>query len=232
MKTYLNLFIFTLMAGVLFAQSGTGEVKGVITDSLSGEPIDGAVIQIYNGLQSLSELTNEKGEYSIKFIQKGKYEMTVSRLGYNKQILEGIQIKSGKTEFINLGIALKSGNVFEYVARNKYIDKILEPGEPGLMKVITADEIMYSANERGVIPAMVAIVPRVSQPREGGSLHFSGSRGDATLFIVDGVKVIGDSQIPNSGIENVEVYVGGIPAQYGDTVGGVVVINSKSYFNR
>ena len=232
MKTFMSTFIFCLIGSLLGAQSGTGEVKGIISDSLTNEPIDGAVVQIYNGLQALSMLTDEKGEYSIKFIPSGKYEMAITRLGYNKSSLMAIRIKAGKTEFINLSIALKSGKVFEYEARNKYIDKILALGAPGLMKIIDADEIIHSANERGIIPAMVALVPRVLQPRDGGSLHFSGSRSDAALFIIDGIKVIGDSQMPNSGIADVQVYVGGIPAQFGDTVGGVVVINSKSFFNR
>jgi hypothetical protein len=35
--------------------------------------------------------------------------------------------------------------------------------------------------------------------------------------------------IPSSGISSLSVYTGGMPAKYGDTTGGVIVIQTKNY---
>ncbi|MFM2316499.1 MAG: hypothetical protein RLZZ155_831, partial [Bacteroidota bacterium] len=45
-----------------------------------------------------------------------------------------------------------------------------------------------------------------------------------------GVKIYGSPlNIPSSGIGNITVYTGGVPAKYGDSTGGYVIIDTKSY---
>jgi outer membrane receptor protein involved in Fe transport len=39
------------------------------------------------------------------------------------------------------------------------------------------------------------------------------------------------ARIPSSAIGSISVYTGGLPAKYGDTTGGVVVIETKSYMD-
>jgi hypothetical protein len=63
----------------------------------------------------------------------------------------------------------------------------------------------------------------------GDDLNFSGSRSGSTLYMIDGVKVIGEPQLPNQGIAEMVVITGGLPAQFGDTTSGVVLITTKSY---
>ena len=48
--------------------------------------------------------------------------------------------------------------------------------------------------------------------------------------MLDGVKIRENvPNVPSSGISSMSVYTGGLPAKYGDTTGGVVVIETKSY---
>ena len=42
-------------------------------------------------------------------------------------------------------------------------------------------------------------------------------------------KVIGEPQIPQTGIEEMMVITAGVPAQYGDTTSGVVLIQTRSF---
>src|SRR5690606_37888946 len=44
---------------------------------------------------------------------------------------------------------------------------------------------------------------------------------------VDGVKVRGSAQVPQSAIEQVTVITGGVPAQYGDATGGIISITTR-----
>jgi len=44
---------------------------------------------------------------------------------------------------------------------------------------------------------------------------------------IDGIRVRGSSALPPSAIEQVSVILGGIPAQYGDAVGGIINVTTK-----
>jgi len=66
----------------------------------------------------------------------------------------------------------------------------------------------------------------ITHPANG--LNFRGSRSDAVTYYIDGIKVIGSPTIPHSAINQLTVYTGGIPANYGDVTGGIISIETKS----
>jgi len=67
------------------------------------------------------------------------------------------------------------------------------------------------------------------QEDSGDVFQIRGSRTGATRLMVDGNYVDDFNSIPNSAIQEMQVLTGGIPAKYGDTTGGVVIITTKSY---
>lgn len=67
----------------------------------------------------------------------------------------------------------------------------------------------------------------ITHPADG--LNFRGSRSDAVQYFIDGVKVIGNPAIPHSAMNQITVYTGGIPANYGDATGGIISIETKSF---
>ena len=69
------------------------------------------------------------------------------------------------------------------------------------------------------------------QEIEDGLLVFRGARKGDVLYIIDGVKTREDVQVPSVSIGRVTLFTSGLPANYGDTLGGVVAIESKSYFD-
>ena len=58
-----------------------------------------------------------------------------------------------------------------------------------------------------------------------------GSRPGNSITIIDDVKSMGDASVPSLAIGSVTVYSGGIPAKYGDFTGGVILIQTKSFFD-
>ncbi|MFY8138858.1 MAG: hypothetical protein ACOVMR_12165, partial [Flavobacteriales bacterium] len=52
----------------------------------------------------------------------------------------------------------------------------------------------------------------------------------SVIYMIDGVKIRENvPNIPSCGISRMAVYTGGLPAKYGDTTGGVIVIETKNY---
>lgn len=81
------------------------------------------------------------------------------------------------------------------------------------------------APRRSVEGAVSATPGVFSMDGEAGNVR--GARNDQTVYYVDGVRVIGDANVPALGIAEIAVYVGGIPAEYGDCRGGVVEITTR-----
>lgn len=81
----------------------------------------------------------------------------------------------------------------------------------------------------GDIKDIVRFAPKVYENEITGGLSIAGARETSTLYVIDGIKVIGSSYVPLNAIAEINVYTGGIPANYGDFTGGVIEIKTKGY---
>lgn len=62
-------------------------------------------------------------------------------------------------------------------------------------------------------------------------LQFQGARTGESLQLIDGVKTLNFVSIPSASMRSIQIYEGFIPAKYGDTNSGVVVIETLGYFD-
>jgi outer membrane receptor protein involved in Fe transport len=69
------------------------------------------------------------------------------------------------------------------------------------------------------------------QVSESGDMVIRGSRPGDLLYLIDGIKTSEIGTMPSVAIGSLTVYTGGIPAKYGDTLGGVVAMETQSYFD-
>ena len=64
-----------------------------------------------------------------------------------------------------------------------------------------------------------------------GDLVFRGARKGDMIYMMDGIKSNSISNVPSAAIGRIKVYTGGLPAKYGDTLGGAIVMETLSYFD-
>ncbi|MBP9796565.1 MAG: TonB-dependent receptor plug domain-containing protein, partial [Chitinophagales bacterium] len=79
------------------------------------------------------------------------------------------------------------------------------------------------------IKDIVRNAPKVYENESTGGLSIAGARETSTLYVVDGIRIMGSTYIPLNAIAEINVFTGGIPANYGDFTGGVVEITTKGY---
>ena len=97
-KIYLTalLGLFTTLA---FAQTGT--LKGVITNRVTGAPVDFAnVVIMKNGVQKGGTSTGLDGSFTIKPIDPGTYTVKASFAGYTTFSLEGVIVSANKITYL------------------------------------------------------------------------------------------------------------------------------------
>lgn len=222
--------LITLLFGFLQASAQlSGTLTGVLTDSTTNKPLPFAAIQLRSGSQTTGTLADADGRYTLKPIKPGIYTVTFSVLNYTAKAVEQVRIEGEKILFLNAQLLPRELSTVDIVFE-RYTEELLGAGTPAILTRISAEKLLETATDRGVENAIVALVPRVVQSDPGNPLHFSGSRSDASTYFIDGMKIIGEAHIPQMGIGEITVISAGVPAQYGDTTSGVVLIQTKSFW--
>ncbi|NVK63563.1 MAG: TonB-dependent receptor plug domain-containing protein [Flavobacteriales bacterium] len=227
----LIVIIALVFAGQVSAQQALGEVTGYVYEY--GTKVGALDARVY--IDDFGRLYQARvdidGSFRISAVPAGTYQVniiyqedTMSNLSVNVP-MEGI----GRMGEINFdGGVQKFGDVF-ITADNPNEIKLIDGNLP--VTQITAEEIAVSPVKFDIKGLVTSMSSNVQQTADG-SLVFRGARKGDMIYMVDGVKVRGDvGQIPSVAIGYMQVYTGGLPAKYGDTLGGVVVIESKSYFD-
>lgn len=230
-KIYLLFLLAVLYSSGAVAQVAAGTLKGKVTDGETGEPLPFVNVVVFlNGNQVKGTSTDFDGEYTIKPIDAGVYDVVFSYVGYNTQKITGVRVVSNKIQFakaeLTSGVQIDEVEVVEYSI--PLIDR--DGGSSG--GTISRDDIDKMPGRDAV--ALATQVAGVSTAGTGGGVSIRGGRPDATWVYIDGIKVRGSANLPKSAIEEVSVMTGGIPANIGDATGGVMNISlrnsSRSWF--
>lgn len=205
------------------AFAGFGEINGRVTEAATGEPVVGAYVFVEVDSNIIYQgVTDYDGYYTIKPIENGTYDIRVSSLTFAQQIERSINITDGQMLTVNFKLSVNQLETVEILSHRD----LVTPGTTGNVAIISYKEL----ENLPLAPLdAIAITSGIFQEEPGAPIQFRGARPDATLYIIDGVKIIGDPALVRNSVEDMTVYSGGIPAKYGDATGGIVVITTKSY---
>jgi hypothetical protein len=223
LKKLYSIVIALAIALPSLAQTGSGTLKGVVTDAETGEPIPfAAVVAKIGDRQVAGTATDFDGNYTIKPLAPDNYDVYVSVVGYNVKVVTGVVINSDKITFqsvaVSAGIDLEAVDIVSYSV--PLIDK--DAGSSG--GTVTSEDIskMPLRSATSVASTVAGVDTDVN-----GQTSIRGARPENTYYYIDGVKVIGTSSLPKSAIQEVSVITGGVPASYGDVTGGIINITTK-----
>jgi len=108
--------------------------------------------------------------------------------------------------------------------------KLIDPEETGLTTK-TYEQIKKSPLIKTPMKYLTVMNSAIKEDADG-EIYFRGSRAGAVQYHIDGVKMTTNIRnVPSAAIGIIQVYTGGLPAKYGDTTGGVVVIETRSFMD-
>ena len=219
-----------LISGHIFAQGALGEVIGTIIEKNSGLSAYGAVAFIEDYGSKYQARANEDGRFRITAVPPGTYILQIRHKGDTMEHKFIVEVpidgffKLGTVNFVG---STQEIDVVDVVYETNAL-KLIDGNLP--VRKLTAEEIERSPlknNLKGLISSMTTDISLTSD----GQLVFRGARKGDMLYLMDGVKTASIRNLPSSSIGSMMVYTGGLPAKYGDTLGGVVVMETKSYFD-
>ena len=236
--------LFFLIFGVLFigvslsvlAQFGqTGALNGTVKDP-EGAPLPGVGVTIKSPsivLPSMSTITNQQGIYRFPSLSPGTYEITYELQGMNTLVRKGIIISAGQTVTINVSLEPKKlEESIVVTGQSPTVDVQSTTRTTNLDKDFIASIPSVRALDSyfNMTPGVVAETNNPNGPMS--SAQGSGVRDNS--FNLDGVNITSEDvgtqriEIGMDIMEELSVQSGGLPAEYGDTMGTLVNIVTKS----
>lgn len=217
-----------IIAGLAMSAQGLpGAIKGQILTT-DNEPVIGAIIKITQGGVLIGGTsTDADGKYTYKPLNAGSYEVLVQSAETETKRVNQIEVSPDKTSYVDMKVA--KNTLGEVIVEEVYIKPVVDNSYV-TMKSMNADQFLHTSGDRMDIKAVIVSMSSDISQDDNGDLHVRGSRGDATAFIVDGVRSENITGVSALCVENLSVITGGIPAQYGDITSGVIVVTTKDYF--
>jgi TonB-dependent Receptor Plug Domain len=217
-------------AKTLFAQS-PGEIRGKVLEK-KGVGALGVMIWVDVNGEKFKTMTDDEGSgnYLIKPLEPGTYIMyvKVEMDTFKKEVV----VSPNNTTYmpdIDLSTEEYTLNTLKEHTITFYQDPLIDKSGGGTMTIVRAKELVHSPAKHD-IKQIISTTGGV-QVNEKGDAYVRGSRADATVYFIDGVKLRdGFRSPPANAIASLSVYTGGVPAKYGDCTGGVIVVETQSYF--
>ncbi|MEM7656760.1 MAG: TonB-dependent receptor [Bacteroidota bacterium] len=217
------IILASLLAGILstvWAQDG--KLSGKVLDK-DGAPLGFTTVVVYQGdLVKHGTQTAEDGTFSIQPVLPGTYRVEARYLGTNKSV-DGVTVLTNQTRQVTITFQTDVTTTLDEVVI--YEDKPFEK-TPIVGTTLTGTDVTNAATRN--IQSLASLTPGVYQGDEGENISIRGSRSTATVYYIDGVKVRGQSALPQASIAQLQVITGGTPAEFGDFTGGVVNITTAN----
>ena len=213
-------FFLVILISMSFGQDG--KLTGKVFDK-DGQPLAFTTVVVYEGdLTRHGTQTGEDGSFSINPIAAGVYRVEARYLGSTKA-LENVSVIAGQTRNITINFKEDVTTTLDEVEifGNPVFEK-----DPAVTTTLTGKEIQNLGTRN--VQTVAALTAGVYQSDEGGNLSIRGARDNATVYYIDGVKIRGQTTLPQASIAQFQVITGGTPAEFGDFTGGVVSITTAS----
>ena len=233
-KFVITIFVLLFSAMSLLAQS-TGTIRGTAISS-DNTPLEG--VNVFIKGTKLGAATDVDGNFFISTIPAGIYQVTASRVGFEKVILTQIKVKPSLTTEINFILQQQPINLEKVtITAMRQERKISEV--PVAIEIISSKKIaQVSAQNTGEVLSSFSSVTMkgTSDLNSLQTISLRGSTDSQVLVLLDGQRLnnsqnasVDFSTIPVEFVDKIEIVKGGHSAFYGtNAVGGVINIISKS----
>ncbi|HEV7684602.1 MAG TPA: TonB-dependent receptor [Pyrinomonadaceae bacterium] len=216
----------------VFAQARIGSVQGTVKDP-SGALIRDAKVTITQPLTGYSQTvkTDEQGSFKLVNIPFNTYKVQAEASGF-ETAEQSLDLESSIPANIELSLSLAGTTAAVTVTGDNaaILEQDRTSSDTDLNQTLL--ERPVGAAPSRAIESMVASAPGFVTD-DNGRMHPRGSESQVQ-YVVDGIPVtdnmsaIFSTSLDARTLRTVEVLTGGIPAEFGDKLAGVINVNTRS----
>ncbi len=236
-----------VLASPASGQSNQGAISGSIVDP-TGATVSNATVTALNIAtgQVATTVSTSSGDYRFPSLQVGTYTITVSAPSFRKKEQTGVAVQIQTTTALNITVSVGSQNEqVEVLASAPQVQT--ESSDVGTIVTSKQVEDLPLSTNGGSIrnaQAFVFLTPATyGTGTNGGTFEggVSGGQAFGSEILFDGASLqvqsfgdgFADEILPSvDSVDEFNVLISGIPAQYGRTSGGIQSYNTKSGTNK
>jgi len=225
-----------MVTGTATAQERFGGIAGIVSDT-SQAPVPGATITATNKQTGATRtvVSGPDGSYRVPDLEPGRYTVTIELSGFQKVQADDVLVLLGR--MADVPATLKVGGLTEVVTVTSDTKTQVDLRSTTVAHNVTAEEFDRMPKARS-FQGIALTSPGVNQGEIEGGFQVNGASGAENSYTVDGVNT--NSLLYGSSRQNtvfeylqeVQVKTGGIAAEYGGALGGVISAVTKSGGNR
>ncbi|MBS1822746.1 MAG: TonB-dependent receptor [Acidobacteria bacterium] len=251
-QTFLPLVLLLVCSLAAGAQTVTGGVTGIVTDA-SGAVVPNAKVTATNVDTGVATATtsNNEGIYNIRFLQIGKYKVSVDAPGFATSTVGPFALDTGQT--VKFDAKLNLAGTESKVSVESEIVPLINTESPVLSTTLDTRAIenmpLVSRNVIALtmfLPGAISTQPNnmvnnagISGPISANTtVSVNGNRQQTNQYLLDGMLINatlddlpGYNPSPDA-LGQVQVISANAPAEYGNVLGGDVLYQTKSGTNQ
>ncbi len=223
--------LVVLLAGPRL-EAQTFDLRGVVVDSATGEPIPFATVNIPSLKRGAS--TNADGFYLIGGLTHGRIEVVVTAVGFQRRV-KTFAVQNVPMVTLNFQLSSKPVVIGEVISEAP--TRRTESEGLTSLHVVTPSELdaVPMVGQNDILRALQILPGVVSSADVSSKLYVRGGAGDQNLILLDGIKIynpyhalgvfsIFDPDI----ISSTEMYTGAFPAGYGGRLSSVLNMHTRA----
>lgn len=246
MRYILSVFL-SLIYVCINAQQVSQTIRGNVTDQSSGAPLSYAAVVLLNTNPPLGTVTDSLGNFYIKQVPMGRYDLQVSYLGYEPAIMREVVVSSVKETVVNVSVKENAIGLSDVIIKPK-VNK-----EEALNNMATLSARMLSVEEAKRYAGGFDDPARLASSFAGVASNVGNNgitiRGNAPKFLqwkMEGVEIpnpnhFADLSVSGGGgltalsshlLANSDFFTGAFPAEYNNALSGVFDIFMRNGNNQ
>ncbi len=226
--------VLMMTAPAVIAADGFGVIKGHITTDVGGDASNATVTIKHESKGIVKETTTgANGNFSLKGLPIGKYTVTIMKNGFYQVQEQHIEITVGNALTFDVALDAENADVERIAVNGARISRV-DTSSTTTSQVISIKELNQLPVELDST-AIALLTPGSVAGDDGfGGVAIGGSSVAENGYYLNGLNItdlrkgMGDIDLPWEAMAQTEVQTGGVSAEYGRFIGGVVNLVSKS----
>ena len=239
---FFNVFFMVILHGQSFQN-----IRGVVRDKSSNTPLEAATVIIPGVLPTMGSTTDSLGQFVIRNVPVGRYDIRVGYIGYEPVVVKEILLSAAKEAYLEIFMTENASALGEIVVTPK-----INKSQP-LNNMALSSTRMLSVEEAGRYAGGFDDPARLAAAFAGVTSSIGNNgiviRGNSPKFLQWRLE---DVEIPNPNhfaevttfgggaltafsshlLGNSDFFTGAFPAEYGNALSGVFDMNLRTGNNR